>query len=176
MSSETTLLLLASLLVPHPHAPGDSSGANVLSWHGSGTQVYACELRTGGYGWTFERPDATLSNSSGTTEAHHGAGPSWTATDGSKVVGKVIASMPSPAEGAVPWLALQASAHSGHGVLDSAAFILRTDTAGGVAPSSGCDEAHAGATVKVPYHATYSFVLPHAGATPATADDLARKP
>jgi hypothetical protein len=175
MSAETTMLMLASLLVPNSGSPGNTSGAEVLTWHGRGTQVYTCEAKAGDYAWTFVRPDAELSDGTGKLEAHHGAGPSWTATDGSEVKGKVIASMPAPQAGAIPWLALQASAHSGHGVLDSAAFILRTDTTGGVTPVSTCDEAHAGTNAEVPYQATYSFVLPREPERPGTANDLATK-
>jgi hypothetical protein len=43
------------------------------------------------------------------------------------------------------------------GIFGSVASIQRLDTVGGMAPTGGCDEAHAGAITRVPYSATYAF-------------------
>jgi hypothetical protein len=60
----------------------------------------------------------------------------------------------------VPWLLLQVTADGGSGALGGTRFVQRTGTAGGAAPSSGCDAAHAGAVMKVPYSADYWFLGP----------------
>jgi hypothetical protein len=41
--------------------------------------------------------------------------------------------------------------------LVSVRHVQRVDTIGGVAPSTGCDSAHAGAKTRVGYSATYDF-------------------
>jgi hypothetical protein len=51
-------------------------------------------------------------------------------------------------------------------------LLQRLDTVGGVAPSEGCDEAHAGEEVRAPYEATYAFFYP--AAMTATTSTLSR--
>jgi hypothetical protein len=63
----------------------------------------------------------------------------------------------SPVPGAVPWLLLRAKSREGTGALASTKYIRRVDTIGGIAPSAGCDPAHAGAEVRVDYLANYDF-------------------
>jgi hypothetical protein len=101
-----------------------------------------------------------LTDADGRIRASHGAGPSWTAADGSRVVGRAITTIPSPRAGAIPWLVLQADAPVGPGTLDGVSYVLRTDTIGGLPPGVGCDVDHEGAVVAVPYEATYSFLKP----------------
>jgi hypothetical protein len=48
--------------------------------------------------------------------------------------------------------------HSGNGLLSKVTHIQRLNTKGGKAPSSGCDPAHAGEEIRVPYSATYLFL------------------
>ena len=43
------------------------------------------------------------------------------------------------------------------GLLDKVAYVVRSGTAGGAAPATGCDAAHANAESRVPYSATYTF-------------------
>ncbi len=88
---------------------------------------------------------------------HHFAGPTWRANDGSAIVGSVLIAAASPHPGSVPWLVLAAKSHSGAGRFADVAFVVRSQTEGGVAPASGCDPAHAGAQVRVAYQATYVF-------------------
>ncbi len=63
----------------------------------------------------------------------------------------------SPESGSIPWLLLRVTEHEGEGALAGAETIRRTETHGGVAPGQGCDAAKAGATVRVPYAAVYTF-------------------
>jgi len=121
-----------------------------------GAQIYACQAKgAAGFDWVLEAPDAQLFDQSGARIGRHFAGPTWESADGTRVVGEVVQRSPVP--GAVPWLLLRAKSHEGTGVLASATYILRVDTVGGVAPSSGCDAVHAGARARVDYSAHYDF-------------------
>jgi hypothetical protein len=76
----------------------------------------------------------------GQTIRQHYAGPTWEAPDGSKIVGKILASEPAPQTGAIPWLLLSAES-SGSGVLGAARFVQRVNTSGGVGPTGACPTA-----------------------------------
>ena len=164
-----TLLALALLQA----APTQASRAtDVIRWHGDGVQIYDCMKAGVGYAWTLRQPDALLTDAGGHVSGHHGAGPSWTATDGSRVVGHVLTTIPAPRPGAIPWLVLQAARHDGCGELAGVSYVLRTETIGGVAPAGGCSHDRAGAVVSVPYQASYLFLQPaedaSSGAAPCT--------
>jgi hypothetical protein len=123
-----------------------------------GTQIYSCKVKTadpGAFEWTLKAPDAELFDQSGARIGRHFAGPTWESADGSRVVGEVV--QRSAVEGAVPWLLLRAKSTEGAGALASVKYIQRVDTAGGVAPSAGCDAAHEGAETRVDYSANYDF-------------------
>ena len=45
----------------------------------------------------------------------------------------------------------------GQGAFGSIGWVQRVQTVGGKAPSSGCDQAHAGTETRVDYRATYYF-------------------
>src|SRR5216684_774419 len=92
------------------------------------------------------------------TCSHHDAGPTWEAASGGKVVAAVKANAPSPTAGAIPWLLLDIKSSEGSGTFNQAKSILRVSTAGGVAPTSGCDQANVGKESRVPYTATYLFL------------------
>jgi hypothetical protein len=66
--------------------------------------------------WSFEAPEAALVDSQGRPFARHYAGPTWEATDRSKIVGTALATEPSPKAGAIPWLLLSTKS-SGSGYL-----------------------------------------------------------
>jgi hypothetical protein len=121
----------------------------VLSARGEGAQVYVC---TAGR-WTLKAPDAKLLDADGKQIGTHFAGPTWRLNDGSEVKGKAVANQPSPEEGSVPWLLLQAIPDSGKGQFAAVAYIRRTNTHGGAAPKEACT----GDTLSVPYRADYTF-------------------
>jgi hypothetical protein len=52
---------------------------------------------------------------------------------------------------------LRAKSNEGAGAFASVKYIQRLDTVGGIAPSAGCDAAHAGAEARVDYSANYDF-------------------
>lgn len=125
-----------------------------------GAQVYVCQAgddAAATLAWSLKAPEAELTDDRGTTIGKHYAGPTWEATDGSKVVGQKKAQADAPEAGAIPWLLVMAKANEGAGVMARVKTIQRVDTHGGKAPGEGCDAAHAGAEVRVPYTATYYF-------------------
>ena len=123
-----------------------------------GAQIYLCKPKASepsAFEWSLKAPEAELFDSSGAKIGHHFAGPTWESHDGSRVVGEVMER--SAVQGAIPWLLLRATSTDGAGVLAGVKYIQRVDTAGGVAPSEGCDPTHAGAEVRVEYSANYDF-------------------
>jgi hypothetical protein len=73
------------------------------------------------------------------------------------VVAVVVARADAPAPGAIPWLLLKARTNTGRGIFSNITYIQRLETAGGVAPTDGCDRSATGAERAVPYTATYAF-------------------
>jgi hypothetical protein len=141
-----------------------------------GVQIYACEAKPDdatAFVWTFKAPEAELVNGRGEVVGTHFAGPTWQGQDGSAVIGAVLQRADAPDPGAIPWLLLEAKEHGGSGAFSTITYVQRLDTAGGVAPTEGCDAAHAGAEVRVPYVATYAFFYPTALATPVAATPAA---
>jgi len=123
--------------------------------HATGFQVYTWRADGAGkVGWTLKGPEATFDDGAG-FKGTHSAGPTWTAADGSKVVGRKVKERRSPGGDGVPWLVLEAVSHGGAGRLADATFIQRIHTSGGNAPS--VDGGKAGDDVRVPYTADYVF-------------------
>jgi hypothetical protein len=150
---------------PRPEVPAKiAAPANenvVLMAHASGSQIYVCQAGTDQkLSWTLKAPDAELTDANGASIGRHFAGPTWNHKDGSEVTGKAAAREDSPEPGAIPWLLLTVTGHSGNGVLTPVTTIQRVHTKGGQAPSAGCDDSHRGGEVKVPYTADYYFFAP----------------
>jgi len=137
-------------------APPQGS-APLLELVGDGVQVYTCEAKEGGFAWSFKAPEANLFDTQGRQVGTHFAGPTWKLDDGSEVVGEVVAKADAVEPRAIQWLLLHAKSHQGSGALSAAAYIRRTETKGGVAPSTGCDAAHVLQQVRMRYSATYQF-------------------
>jgi hypothetical protein len=123
-----------------------------------GAQIYTCKGNTAepaAFEWVLKAPDAELFDQNGARIGRHYAGPTWESADGSRVVGEVM--QRSAVQDAIPWLLLRAKSNEGAGTFAGVKYIQRIDTAGGVAPSAGCDAAHAGAEARVDYSANYDF-------------------
>jgi hypothetical protein len=155
------LLLLGSLVnasaaeTPLPDAIAAPGETIVLSVHAEGAQVYECKAGADGkLAWAFREPIATLL-ADGKTVGRHYAGPNWEHSDGSAVVGKVVASVPGTTANDIPWLKLDVVSHRGNGVLTGVTTVLRIDTKGGK-PEGACDTA--GAFSSAPYAADYVFL------------------
>jgi hypothetical protein len=132
----------------------------LLQVHAKGDQVYSCKSEAAQSTWTLKAPDAQLFDKDGKIFGKHFAGPSWEASDGSRVTGKAVANAPSPEADSIPWLLVNVVGHEGSGVLTRATSIQRLNTKGGKAPASGCDASHAGQELRVPYSADYFFYAP----------------
>jgi Protein of unknown function (DUF3455) len=124
---------------------------------GDGVQIYACTVDNGTTVWKLQGPEAKLKTETGSEAGSHFAGPTWKLLDGSQVKGSMVATKPASEPGAVAWLLLKVVDKSGNGKLQTADYITRTNTKGGVAPATGCDAAHQGRLARVPYTDTYSF-------------------
>ena len=137
-----------------------------------GTQDYICLPAGSGFAWTFFGPQATLFNAHDEQIITHflspnpfengGARVTWQDSDDtSKVWGMAIASV-SVEPGAIAWLLVQVvgaeNGPTGGDRLSETTYIQRLNTAGGVAPSTGCTQStDVGSTALVPYSADYFF-------------------
>ena len=126
----------------------------VLSALGRGVQVYDCPAGA----WVLREPAAAILRGERTVAIHY-AGPTWQSVkDGSKVVAtgpRLMVPAPHP-ERDIPRLRLETTG-TGPGLFGQVDFIQRLRTRGGVAPAGACQ---AGASVGVPYTATYNFWAP----------------
>ena len=138
-------------------APPEGS-APVLELVADGVQIYTCDAKEGGFDWSFKAPEANLFDKQGRQVGTHFAGPTWKIDDGSEVVGEVVAKSDAPEPGAIQWLLLRAKSHQGSGALSTVAYIRRTETKGGLAPSTGCDASHKSQQARMRYSATYQFL------------------
>jgi len=162
------LLAAASMILALPAAaqqvpPQLQPPANeklLLQVHAKGDQVYTCKGDAGQFTWALKAPDAQLFDKDGKLFGKHFAGPSWEASDGSRVTGKAVANAPSPDADSIPWLLVNIVGHEGSGVLSRATSIQRLNTKGGKAPASGCDAANVGKELRVAYSADYLFYAP----------------
>lgn len=154
------VILPCSLHAAKPSVPESlkpPSGQRLLfQAHGDGDQIYACKATDAGSEWKLKAPDARLVGPNGTTGRHF-AGPTWEASDGSRVLGKIAATLTSPNPDSIPWLLLSATGHQGSGIMTDVVTIQRLNTKGGKAPLNGCNASHAGAEVRIPYQAEYYF-------------------
>ena len=131
-----------------------------LVGHATGWQLHTCTAAGAGYAWHFDGPLATLYDDHQKTLATHSAGPSWTARDGSSVVGELVDKV-TVGSTAIPWLLLRAkstSSGSDGDRLSATTHIQRTNTTGGLTPAAAdYTAATVGETRRVPYTADYVF-------------------
>ena len=143
------------------------AGATVKAHaHVVGSQVYTCTASAADadagattYSWTLKAPDAKLYDADGVQFGTHGAGPNWTASDGSVAIGMKVAGVDAPAAGSIQWLLLRITSTSGDGLFSDVTYVQRLNTAGGVAPATGCDSTTAGTDTPAGYSAEYYFYV-----------------
>jgi hypothetical protein len=132
-----------------------------LIGHAEGVQIYRCN----GVSWGLVAPRANLYGDNGKLIATHFAGPSWQATDGSKVIGRRSKDPVTVDPTAIPWLLLERVSTSPGPDGDRLAgttFIQRIETTGGLAPAaSTCTAETADDVAEVPYTADYVFWKKH---------------
>jgi hypothetical protein len=151
-----TLSIATFVAAQSPTEPPPSQHA-ILTVTGKGVQIYTCQQSAGRPEWVFQAPEATLLNAAGDPAGTHAAGPIWRSNDGSTVKGELLQKSASPEPAAIPWLLLKTSSTTGSGIMTKVEFIRRSNTHGGVAPTTGCDAQHLTAVTRVPYTATYTF-------------------
>ena len=151
-----TLSLATAALTQNLTTP-PSSQHPILTVTGKGVQIYTCQQSAAGPQWVLQAPEAKLIDASGKPIGTHGAGPIWKSNDGSTVKGELLQKSPSPEATSIPWLLLKAVNPSGSGIMTRVEYIRRSDTHGGVSPTTGCDAQHLNAVSRVPYTATYTF-------------------
>jgi hypothetical protein len=125
-----------------------------------GVQIYECRSRKdqpAAFEWAFVAPEAELYDARGNRIGRHYAGPHWESNDGSRIVGTLKERADAPEAGAIPWLLLSAKSVGVPGAFSSMTSIQRVNTAGGIAPASGCSSTTAGAKARVAYTADYYF-------------------
>lgn len=159
-------LLLAACASTPPAAPAETPSAlqpgrdetYALTVSAAGVQIYECRNGANGAApaWAFVAPEARLFDAKGVPVGTHGAGPHWTAADGSKVVAAVKARADAPRADTIPWLLLGTTSASGpQGAFSGVSAIQRVATTGGLAPKTGCDAGAIGQRARVPYTADY---------------------
>jgi hypothetical protein len=126
-----------------------------------GVQIYkAVEAKPGQLEWVFEAPLADLADDKGGIAGYHYEGPSWEATDGSKVIwdkAEKVKTVPaSHLNKDIPWLLVKVKAARGKaGAFSPVVFVQRLQTAGGKPP--GIAPQRAGTKIGVAYRAVYYF-------------------
>jgi Protein of unknown function (DUF3455) len=145
----------AAAEVPLPDALAAPGETVVLTAHAVGMQIYECKAGTEGkLAWAFREPLATLI-ADGKIVGRHFAGPTWELSDGSAVVGRVVASTPGARINDIAWLKLDVVSRSGSGMLANATTIQRINTVGGKLDDT-CDRP--GDSRSMPYTADYVFL------------------
>jgi hypothetical protein len=129
-----------------------------------GVQIYKSVAgKEGQLEWTFEAPLADLFSGEGKKVGAHYEGPSWEATDGSKVTrdkeqAVKMAAAPN-AKADIPWLLIKVQnvqeEGDKEGTFSKVAYIQRVNTTGGRAPTEA--PKRVGTKVGVEYRATYYF-------------------
>jgi hypothetical protein len=152
-TASSSSALPAAIAVP-------SGNSLAVTLKGSGLQNYECRAKAdaaGSYDWAFIGPEAALRDKSDALVGRHSPGPQWEYGDGSKVTGKMVADVPAPKPGSIPWLLLKGTSSGTGGVLSGVTYVQRTNTEGGVAPSDACNASAVGTRKAVRYSADYLF-------------------
>jgi hypothetical protein len=132
--------------------------------YAKGFQIYQVKRSASNpnvFQWVNIAPLATLFTKPDFREVmcHHFAGPTWELVKGplkgQTVVGKKLFGITQDAS-AIQWLLLQA-VDSLSSTNNRITFIQRLFTVGGLAPTTGADEAHLGQLDSIPYTARYYF-------------------
>jgi hypothetical protein len=164
LQSGVVIAVVAPTLSACAMAPSGASSSSidppqaerVMTLAASGVQTYVCEFDAQHrLGWVFRSPQATLFDSSGRAVLQHGAGPSWEAEDGSRIMGHAIAQLPSETKASVPQLLLETHSTAGSGVLSAVRYVERVNTIGGLMPAAPCSTEHE--VGSSPYLAEYVF-------------------
>jgi hypothetical protein len=134
------------------HLAVDPSERVSAHFYAIGTQNYFWNGST----WLVYGPQADLfaaPGGQGKVGVHY-AGPTWLATSGSGVIGRLADSC-TPDANSIPWLLLSVVSSRGPGIFEGTTHIQRVNTVGGLMPTS--PGTTYGDVMKVPYTAEYIF-------------------
>lgn len=124
-----------------------------------GVHVYECRAapgRPGGFAWTFVNPDATLYDG-GRSAGVHVTPNLWESSSDRSSVSAVVRAVQSAGAQNLPWTLMRAQPSSEGGLFSGVTSVQRVNTAGGVAPATGCSEGSAGSEARVAFSADYVF-------------------
>ncbi len=143
-----------------PEAVRVPAGAQQKMWTAAAGEItYECREKkdmAGQFEWGFIGPVASLKNKAGAVVGKYYGGPTWEATDGSKVTGKQLAVAPAGA-GNIPLQLVKTDPAMGMGSMQGISHIQRLQTQGGVAPAAACAMTNKGDRRQVAYQADYVF-------------------
>jgi hypothetical protein len=138
-------------------APADEEPAFVL--RAEGVHVFECKPLAADpnrFAWQFASPDATLYDASRPVARHLAENMFEAIGDRSTVTG-TIRSRQDGGPNNLPWLLLRAQSTSDPGLLAGVTSVQRVNTAGGVAPDTGCDANNVGKEARTAFKADYYF-------------------
>jgi hypothetical protein len=138
-------------------ASPDEEAAFVL--RGEGAHVFECKPLTTDperFAWTFSSPDVMLYDA-GRPAARLAAENTWEALGDRSSVSGAVRSRQDGGANNIPWILLRAQSTPDEGLFAGVTSVQRVNTAGGVAPDSGCDASNAGKDARVPVAADYYF-------------------
>jgi hypothetical protein len=158
MISRNIAAVVASLAAASLSGPAANAEPTALEFTGRGVQVYRCQNTGPAYAWVLKGPTAQLFDAAGQIVGRHFFGPHWEANDGSRIAGRLLVASPSPdGQKNAPWLVLRVQIEQGDGIFGHVRIITRTDTRGGIAPTTQCDPQQNGQVMNEAYSATYTF-------------------
>ncbi len=165
--AQAVLAQTTSAITP-PNVPNNLKAPTgerpILKVSAKGVQIYTCSASTAnstGFEWVFKAPEAELFNEQNAKVGKHYAGPTWEATDGSKVVGEAKERADAPGGKSIPWLLLKSKSNEGNGLMSKVSSVQRVETVAGLAPAAAdCTQARKDTEVRVDYSATYYFYQP----------------
>jgi len=131
----------------------------VMKAVGVGELTYECRAKATdamAFEWVFVGPVAKLIDGANKEVGKYYAGPTWEASDGSKVTGKQLAVSPA-APGNIPMQLVKTDPAMGSGAMTGVTYIQRLNTKGGDAPGAACDATSKGRRQQVAYEADYAF-------------------
>jgi len=127
----------------------------VLRFAARGVQVFRCEQRDGDLGWRYRLPDAELLDVKGVVVARHGTDFSFEHVDGSRLLGKVLASDAAPRDEDLRWLLLSTRSF-GQGAFTGITYVQRVNTGGGMPPAK-CEPKQLNQLLRVDFTAEFVF-------------------
>lgn len=132
----------------------DADAAFVLT--AKGVQQFQCTADAGGRYWKFIAPSAQLTDKRGRVVARQGSDGSFFAEDGSILASKIDKFAKDAGEGNIRDLLYKTTPRGKEGLFSGVTAVKRSNGQGGV-PLTRCSPSQLGATLSVPFTATFTF-------------------